>query len=166
MAFGDPTPARRSIVIGEKLLQPVALVSVTILLANDHFLKGVGPAWLTGKLSDVAGMVFFPLLLQAFAELMTAGVLRRWPRARGRWLLPLCCGLTALLFALVKLWPPAASFYCHAAGALQWPFRSLIPWLTGGGLGPVRPVALVMDPTDLLALPAVLVAWLEGGSRP
>ena len=165
-AFGDSPTPRPSIVVGENLLHRAALVAVTILLANDHLLKGVGPGWLTGKLSDVAGLVFFPLLLQAFAELATAGLLRRWPRTRARWLLPVCCALTALLFALIKLWPPAASFYCHVAGALQWPFRSLFPWLTGGDLGPVKPVALVMDPTDLLALPAVLVAWRQGAVVP
>jgi hypothetical protein len=153
-------PPSGEVVIGEPLLHPVALAAVALLVVNDHFWKGVGPAWLTGKLSDVAGLVFFPLLLQSLVQLVLVAARRlpRWPHTQPARLLSVCCALTALTFALIKLWSPAAWAYCHAAGSLQWPFRSLVTLLTAGTLGSLRPVALVMDPTDLLALPAVLLA--------
>ena len=43
--------------IGEAL-HPVALVGVVVLVVNDWVGKGRGPGWLTGKLSDVAGLAF------------------------------------------------------------------------------------------------------------
>lgn len=49
---------------GDSLLHPVVLVAVVVLVLNDHWWKGVGPALVTGRLSDVAGLLFFPLLLQ------------------------------------------------------------------------------------------------------
>jgi hypothetical protein len=43
------------------------IVALIVLVANDHVLKGsaLAPAWLTGKLSDVAGLFLFPILLTA-----------------------------------------------------------------------------------------------------
>jgi len=47
------------------LAHPLPLLAVVVLCLNDHFLKGSGllPGWLTGKLSDFAGLFFFPILL-------------------------------------------------------------------------------------------------------
>lgn len=50
--------------LGE-LLDPFALAGVVALALNDWVLKGHAPGWLTGKLSDFAGLLFFPLLLTA-----------------------------------------------------------------------------------------------------
>ncbi|RYZ01918.1 MAG: hypothetical protein EOO73_33665 [Myxococcales bacterium] len=43
------------------------VAALAVLLANDHWLKGAGllPGWVTGKLSDCAGMVVAPLLAVA-----------------------------------------------------------------------------------------------------
>ncbi|HMA97224.1 MAG TPA: hypothetical protein VKP30_31280, partial [Polyangiaceae bacterium] len=49
--------------VGESLLHPASLLAITILLLNDHVLKAHYSSWLTEKLSDCAGLVFFPLLL-------------------------------------------------------------------------------------------------------
>ncbi|HET7846788.1 MAG TPA: hypothetical protein VFL72_04790, partial [Acidimicrobiia bacterium] len=38
------------------------VIAVLTLLINDHVLKGNAPGWLTGKLSDFAGLLFFPFL--------------------------------------------------------------------------------------------------------
>jgi hypothetical protein len=51
------------------LLHPVPLFALATLILNDHVLKQRYPGWVTGKLSDVAGMVFFPLLLLAFIDM-------------------------------------------------------------------------------------------------
>jgi len=49
------------------LLHPLPLTAVAVLAINDHLLKGSGilPGSITGKLSDVAGLFFFPVLLAA-----------------------------------------------------------------------------------------------------
>ena len=133
------------------LLHPLALAAIALLLVNDHVLKARYPGWLTGKLSDVAGLVFFPLLLRALLApllgplLGVAGPGRRWER-----LLIACAALTALGFAAIKLWAPATAACEQILGALR-----------GGAQ-----VRIVRDPTDLLALPSVLAALWIGRRAP
>jgi hypothetical protein len=45
------------------LLNIVFLISLVTLLLNDHYLKYAFSNWLTGKLSDVVGIIILPLLL-------------------------------------------------------------------------------------------------------
>lgn len=45
------------------ILHPVFLSSVILLFVNDHFLKYTFHNWLTGKLSDFAGLIALPLLI-------------------------------------------------------------------------------------------------------
>ncbi|MFM8834327.1 MAG: hypothetical protein ACKOEV_11970, partial [Cytophagales bacterium] len=45
------------------LLNIVFLASLVTLLLNDHYLKYAFSNWLTGKLSDVVGIIVLPLLL-------------------------------------------------------------------------------------------------------
>jgi hypothetical protein len=94
----------------------------------------------TGKLSDVAGLIVFPLVACA--------LVRAFVRVRPERVLAAAIAATMIGFALVKLWPPATHACAVAMGALQAP------------LSP-SPVMIVRDPTDLLALPFALVArWL------
>ncbi|TCB96187.1 hypothetical protein E0H26_16325 [Micromonospora zingiberis] len=55
------------------LIHPVTVAATALLILNDHVLKAAYPGWLTGKLSDVAGLVMAPpllaLLLAACARL-------------------------------------------------------------------------------------------------
>lgn len=48
------------------LSDPTFAAAVAVLAVNDHLLKGAAPGWLTGKLSDVAG-VFVVAVLTAVA---------------------------------------------------------------------------------------------------
>lgn len=82
------------------LVHPLPLTALAVLVTNDHVLKGAGllPGWLTGKLSDVAGLFLFPLVLAALAR-------RLLPRIDGRTLAAWCAVATAVGFALVKLSP-------------------------------------------------------------
>jgi len=140
------------------LLHPLALAAIALLIINDHVLKARYPGWLTGKLSDVAGLVFFPLLLRALlapiARLAPRGprrALRRpaLPLARSR-LLIACIAMTALAFAAIKLAAPATAACEQILGAIEG----------------VR-VTIVRDPTDLLALPFVLAAlWIARRVEP
>lgn len=135
---------------GAGLLHPGALISVAVLVLNDHLLKGAFPGFVTGKLSDFAGLAFFPLFLQAGIEWLGAPVSRR--------VLAGACLATAAVFAGVKTVPAMHAVYEIGLGVLQSPFRALV-----GGAG--GRVALQMDATDLLALPAVGLAWRWGRDR-
>lgn len=120
------------------LKHPATLLSIGLLLANDHWLKASFPSWWTGKLSDFAGLFFFPFLLAPFFGLLLD---RRniSPRTSGR----LAIGLTAIWFALFKTLP-----LVNAAT------RTFLAILLG------HPVQLVLDATDLIALSALAPAWL------
>jgi hypothetical protein len=117
------------------LLHPVPLLAIALTAANDHLLKttGVLPGWLTGKLSDVSGLFFFPLALVAAVRAVGAWRGRCWAGA-GSPIPALAAVATAALFACFKLSP----------GACAW-------------LAPVA--AVVPDPTDLVALPMAAVSW-------
>lgn len=114
-----------------------------MLAVNDHLLKGRGllPGWLTGKLSDVAGLFFFPILLFALSGLVWAAPSA--PRARTRraaWL----AAVTTIVFAATKL-STSANAVANAV------------------LGPTA-----MDPTDLFACPAAVLAvvYVRRAPRP
>jgi len=52
------------------LTHPLVLLSITILLLNDHVLKVYSPSWLTGKLSDFMGVFFFPIFLSTILNII------------------------------------------------------------------------------------------------
>ena len=62
------TPARA-------LLTPTWIASLLVLIVNDHALKGSGllPGVVTGKLSDLAGLVVAPVLLAVLLRVRTRG---------------------------------------------------------------------------------------------
>jgi hypothetical protein len=142
-------------ILGGALLSPWALAAVLVLVLNDHWWKRAWPGLVTGKLSDFAGLIFFPLLLQALWELGQATLRRPWrPSLRVLWV---AIAATGVGFALVQLWPPAGTAYRVGLGYLQWPLLSLARW----EWRPPVEVALVQDPTDLVALPALgIAAWI------
>ncbi|HZO13139.1 MAG TPA: hypothetical protein VFB62_07765 [Polyangiaceae bacterium] len=107
------------------------LGALGLLVLNDHALKGAGllPGWLTGKLSDVAGMLVAPVILAVIVQVSSK---RGWTLAH------IAIGA---VFAAIKLVPEAARAF-ETLTALT-PF----PWV------------IVVDPTDLLALPALLVSY-------
>jgi hypothetical protein len=119
------------------LSRPLPLLAIALLLLNDHVLKQAVGAWWTGKLSDFAGLAFFPFVLAAALGLLLDR--RGWPARRsGR----LAFALTALWFILLKTNPAA-----NAATATLW------ARLNGG------PAHVVMDPADLVALLVLWPAW-------
>jgi hypothetical protein len=134
------------------LLGPTAVCAIALLVVNDHILKARVPGLVTGKLSDFAGMIFFPLLLAAAAE--HAGL------RRGRAAVIVAALATGAVFAAIKLWAPAGELYRVGLATLQWPFRAIGAALTGAALPALARVHLTADPTDLIALPALLVPVL------
>jgi hypothetical protein len=141
----------------------VPLTAVALLVLNDHLLKGLWPGAVTGKLSDLAGMVFFPLLLQGLWEVALRLAGRPWGPSRRA--LVACALITAVGLPAIQVWEPAAGAWRWGLGALQWPFLALADLLSGQGLPPWAPVRHTPDPTDVLVSPAVLLAAWVGWRR-
>ena len=124
----------------EPLLHPLTLASMALLGLNDHWGKEAYPGLLTGKLSDFAGLVFFPLLLELPLELLGVG----GPRHRRL----VAVLLTALGFTAVKVLPEATAVW---NGLFTLVYGSLIPGTQA---------RLLTDPTDLVALSSLVLALL------
>ena len=110
------------------ITHPWSLLGMFLLGLNDHYLKWEHPSYLTGKLSDVAAMLFFPLLLEYALRSRVLSV-----------------AVTAVAFALIKTTVFGNDLYNAVYGWLY----DLLGW------GPLTP--LVMDPEDCLALIALYV---------
>jgi hypothetical protein len=148
---GSDHAAAPSPPLGEAV-HPVALAAIALLAVNDWLLKsrlgpgGAGGA-VTGKLSDLAGLIFAPVVLSAAIGLVlhAAALLgARIDPSLSRRRLIACIAATAAVFVAVKLAPPAAHALAAAISALG------------------RPAAVVADPTDLACLPALAAAWWIG----
>ena len=141
------------------LLHPAALAAVGALLLNDHALKGAGlvPAVVTGKLSDFAGLAFFPLLLIAMAELARSALGRSWGPRRSD--VAAAVVVTGVVFAAIQVHAPSGEVHRRVFGALRWVFFGAVRGY------PMRPVQHVMDPTDLAALIALVLPWSVGMRR-
>lgn len=119
-------------------LHPLWLSSLAVLVLNDHVLKGSGllPGVVTGKLSDFAGLVVAPVLLAAL--------------------------LHALLPALVRVRTRAAFTAAHVAVGAVFSAIQIVPWFADAWSAAMAalgaPWAITMDPTDLLALPALVLS--------
>ncbi|GAA3798499.1 hypothetical protein [Cellulomonas soli] len=138
---------------GDLLLHHVALVSLAVLLLNDHVLKAAAPGWVTGKLSDVAGLAFFPFLLLTGYEVL----LRRAPSVRSA---RAAAGVTAVAFAAVKLSAVARALYSGTVGLLRYPVDVLV----AGADSPV-PVVVQPDASDVVAVIACALVVLAARRR-
>ncbi|WP_437799194.1 hypothetical protein [Sorangium sp. So ce693] len=113
------------------LRHPLFLGALALLVVNDHLLKGAGllPGALTGKLSDLAGLVVAPVLAAALVGARTS---------RGR---ALAFAAVAAPFAAIKLSAAAAQLLVGLVGlaGIRW--------------------RIWQDPTDLAALVVLVPAW-------
>lgn len=130
---------------GDLLLSPWALVSVSVILVNDHVLKGAFGNTMTGKLSDVAGVFLFPLLLLSVLE-----VLRR--KLAGRAAIAWSIAVTGIGFAAVKTVSPIGDAYEWVIGFFRW--------TAGGFRGEILPIVVFRDPSDLWVLPILFASYL------
>ena len=65
-----PGRSRRQPVPGELLLHPVALIAIAVVIFNDRYLKLHHPGIISGKLSDVGGLIYFPLFVVSLIEVV------------------------------------------------------------------------------------------------
>lgn len=112
----------------EPILHPWTICAIVVLLINDQYLKYAYPSWFTGKLSDFAGLIFFPILLEPLIKS------RKWSVV-----------LTGIGFALVKLTPTGNMLY----NQIYQQFFDVLGW--------GQQVPLVMDSTDCIALMALWI---------
>jgi len=114
---------------------PVSVLGLALLLLNDHVLKDAWPSAMTGKLSDIAGMLMFPPLLACLVALC-------FSRVRVAALAGVTLTGTAVTFVVIKATESGAALASQA-------------WSLVNG-----PSTVLADRTDLFALPALLVSWV------
>jgi hypothetical protein len=145
---GEDGPARTALPLGE-MLHPAPLAAVLLLVVNDHLLKGSGllPSWLTGKISDFAGALFFPLLLTSCGDVIAFAIARvtgaRLDFSLRRWKIGAAIVATATIMICIELVPAATGAYVRFLRAI--------------GFASAQSTA---DPTDLAALIMLAPAWL------
>jgi hypothetical protein len=144
-------------------LHPVVLLALATLIVNDQLLKAAWPGAVTGKLSDVAGLIVAPLVLVGLWEI-GEWITGRW-RSPAASVLVVAIVVTGLVFAAIQVWEPASEAFAWMLGAGQWPFRALVAAVSGAPSPTVAPVVATTDAEDLLALPALVVTWWVGRRR-
>lgn len=117
--------------------QPATIIATVVLLVNDHLLKQLWPGVVTGKVSDVAGLVVAPALL----ALALGVAVPRLPAAALCWVSLVATGGG---FVLAKVTESGAAVASAAWSAVAGPSY------------------ILMDPSDVIALPALAVAPCRG----
>ena len=119
------------------LQHPLTLLSIGVLLLNDHVFKAISPSWLTGKLSDFAGLFFFPFIVAAALSILLFRFNLRL-RTIGR-----------LAFGLVVIW----FFLFKTTLFVNYVSITFISKLLR------YPIQLFLDASDLLALIILWPSW-------
>ena len=128
---------------GEFLLRPEPLVAALLIAFNDFWLKPNHPGVVSGKLSDVGLCFLFPLIIAAVLEWALRLLTPRQPFAPPGALHFVSFGLAAAYFVLIKALPAGARLHVGLLSALV----------------PSHRFSAVADPTDLLCLPLMVVAY-------
>jgi len=128
--------------IGEAM-HPVTLIALAVMVVNDWILKArYGPSAVTGKLSDLGGLVAAPVVLTAAIGLLLRALGRKDPFLTHRRLV-IAIAATGGIFATIKLSERAAGWFTAA-------------------LGLFRHAEVYLDPTDLLCLPVLAISYWIG----
>ncbi len=117
---------------GDLLIHPVALVAMGVVIINDRWIKIHHPGLVSGKLSDFAGLIYFPLFVATLVEVC------RWAFRSKRWTVtPRFVGgvatVTGVVFTLAKVTSWGGDAYRTVFGVVWWPadaFPNLLPSLS------------------------------------
>ena len=144
---GADAPGHPGLPVNE-LLAPLPLVALALLGVNDWILKpSAAPEWLTGKLSDFAGLFAFPLVATAVVDLVLWAAWRLGAPVDftlRRWKLAAAIALEVAGFCVLKLWPAGSDALVRVMHV-------------------VAPRAEVyMDASDLLAFVMLPLTWWYG----
>lgn len=113
------------------LVHPVTISALILIIFNALVFQPLSPSWLTGKIGDLAWMVVLPLVIAALIG----------PMARGK-AFSLAAGVSVLLLIFLKAVPMSNAWV-----------NQFFAGISG------TPLKLRLDPTDLLALVGVPIAW-------
>ena len=134
-----PVPARP----GQELIGVAPLAAIGLFAVNNFWLKATFGNFVTGKLSDLCACFFLPLVIST-----AVGIARPGARFASRFVV----GAVACLLVFV-----AVKTNSHASLALDRVLTALHP-------GSLRSHNTV-DPSDLVALPMIGIAFLETRRR-
>ncbi len=144
-------------------MAPLPIGALVVLVVNDRVLKAAFGNTATGKLSDIAGVFLLPLVFVSILE-VARWAIRRRPWSCSPRELVVAIAVTGVGFGATKLFGPIAEAYGTAIGVVRWvgalPAMGLL-----GGIGSPEPIEVVVDPTDLLVLPVLVVTYLVATSR-
>ena len=149
----------------EALVHPVMVCSVALLVVNDHWLKGRGPALLTGKLSDLAGAVVAVVLVGCMPGLLARACGR--PRGPAQAVSRSHATGAALVVvgmaAIAKTTSGGAAMASALLGWVRWP----LDVVSSAALAAPKPSQFAADPGDVLAvaLGAGVALWVLSGHR-
>jgi len=121
--------------ITKSLVHPIVIGAIFALLLNDHWLRWHYPSWWTGKVGDFVWLIFAPFLLIFLLSFI-------WPKNKVAFVGPVGFIGIGLVFILGNTVP---SFHQMIARL----FQQIAGW---------EPL-MILDPTDLLLLPGLLVGW-------
>jgi hypothetical protein len=115
-------------------IHPIPLAAVAMMVLNDRILKHQFPGWISGKLSDFAGIFFMPLFLCALINVgRNFGQNKKFCWISSAQLVGAILSVD-LIFVAIKLFPFCAAWYVSVMTSIGFPSR------------------VVQDPTDLIAL--------------
>ena len=141
-------PGRGGGVPGRALLRLEPAAAAALIAVNDLWIKPQWPGLVAGKLSDIGICFLMPVVLFAALEWLdwAGAALRRRPlRPGGATSRTVACVVTTVYFAAMQIFPWFAELHESLV-------HSVTPWRP-------RPEVLA-DPSDLVALVMVPVAWL------
>lgn|SRR5690606_1228871 len=140
-------PTLEVAVPGDGMLHPLCLVALLLLIANDRWFKAAYPGLISGKLSDLAGMFFFPTLVVALVEILLSLLRRPWlvslNAVRVSYL------LTGLVFAAINTIPGCAMAYVD----LMRVFWGSVSQRIG------QSISHTLDISDLIALGSLIPSY-------
>lgn len=143
---------------GSILFHPVVLISILVLIVNDHYLKFNHTSTLTGKLSDFVGLIFFPLLAISIIELV------RYTFRSKSWQLSMKASNAILLitligFTLIKTFQPFTNLYSKILNFIAWLPIAIFHWIVKGDKLSMTNRIVLTDRTDLITLFALLISY-------
>ena len=137
-------------------VSPLSLGALAVMGINDAWLRRDFPNFLTGKISDVAVLIFFPFFLMALlngakALIALIGGMKcvAVPTTRT---LGVTIAFTALVFTLLQISPAFVNFYLEFLMEVN-----VFSWMKSFRYTP--------DLTDLFTLPTLIVTYLYGQHR-
>jgi hypothetical protein len=152
------------------LTHPVMMLSLVVLVINDHWAKAVFANHVTGKLSDAAGSLLLAGLLAVMWSLwvgwLTTGRLRGAAvTVTNAWV---AVGVVVAGVAVAKTTPMGANLAAWGLGCVRWPLDLALGVVSGNAVAASGPVMVVVDATDVLAalFAFLLVVMVSATQRP